>query len=153
VITNCDRSKLRCQIGTSNSHPLAQAPDLFIFPESAPVRSPQKAKPHVPCTGKWGFPSFCTGPSCLTPPRSQRGLRANNCEAILLKCAGKDKKNRGRSLRAPEPQRTAGILEWWNGGRMEEPEDRGQSLRCWFLDAGQPGRACTWTSADSPFCK
>jgi len=49
--------------------------------------------------------------------RRDTGLRAKNCEAILLKCAGKDKKNRDRSLRALEPQRTAGILEGWKNGK------------------------------------
>jgi hypothetical protein len=44
--------------------------------------------------------------SCLLDLRAVSGsksdtpTRAKNCEAILLKCAGKDKKNRDQNLRA-----------------------------------------------------
>jgi hypothetical protein len=38
---------------------------------------------------------------------------------MITKWEGKDKKNRDRSLRAPEPQRTAGILEGWKNQRAE----------------------------------
>jgi len=65
--------------------------------------------------------------------KSDTPTRAKNCEAMIRKWEGKDKKNRGRSLRATEPQRTAGILEGWKNQRAEirtsEPrrsEGRGQ---------------------------
>jgi hypothetical protein len=46
--------------------------------------------------------------------KSDTPTRAKNGEGMITKWEGKDKKNRDRSLRAPEPQRTAGILEGWN---------------------------------------
>jgi len=54
---------------------------------------------------------FYVGPSCLTPPRYQRGLRAKNGAIRILKRAGKDKKNRERNLGASENSRNIRRME------------------------------------------
>ena len=75
--------------------------------------NPQKTKPHVPRTGKWGLAFVFYGAFVSPPPRSQRGLRAKICKPMIRKWASESKGFKGiRGMR--------GIMEMWKIGRMEE---------------------------------
>jgi hypothetical protein len=64
-----------------------------LNPTFCQIRS--KAKPHVPCSGKWGSSFLYPGPSCFVPPESQRGLRAKNYGRRITRLQDKIKKIRG----------------------------------------------------------
>jgi len=57
-----------------------------------PVQRPERQSPTSLARGNGAFNLFYMAPSCLTPPRSQSGFRAKNCEAMIVKGADKSKK-------------------------------------------------------------
>jgi len=91
---------------------------------SAECKARSRQRRESPISRELGDGAFCVfylGPSCLTPPDSQRGLRAKNCERRITKRPEKSKlkKNTGdRSQKTGERRITSGILECWkDGGR------------------------------------
>ena len=71
VVAICDRSNLKSQFVISSFHARC---DL------------RKRQSPMSQHGEMGLCiRFYVGPSCLTPPRSQKGLRANNLEGMIRK--------------------------------------------------------------------
>jgi len=87
-----------------------RVPFTFGIPLIPSDASPGKDKAPCPLRGEMG-PSICfirglrvsrlLDLRAVSGSKSDTPTRAKNCEGRILKCAGKNKKNRDRSLRAP----------------------------------------------------
>jgi hypothetical protein len=76
------------------------------------LQPPEKTKPHVPGTGRWGLAYVLCGAVVSEPPKNKKGLRAKNSEHMITKCPEKSKDFNGM-MEWWKP-------EWWNDGILEE---------------------------------
>jgi hypothetical protein len=121
-------TRLRC------SYPLGEAPDLTTFQESALVRSPQNKKPHLPCTGKWGFAyglfgAFVSHPSSISMRRSRSqtpGLDLASKQAFAISTFSATK-NFPRSLRCHARAGRSTRLRTAASARQAKSEARNKS--------------------------
>jgi len=124
----------------------------------------KNTNPQIPCAGKWGF-AFLLDRAFV--PQTSLSLQAKNCEAMILKWAGKSKpkKNTGdRSQESEENERNDGIssfakasedgVERWKIGetRILKTVDSRQNGRH-ILDCGHSIPDPRSWMPDNPLCK